>query len=152
MADNFKEPSLSEIIIQAREKCNTLDADQYLDFDGKTLTLCKNQKPVKSWGAISGKPDYQYKRMQSIADKGPLPEGKYLAKQENLQHFSDLPFWNKVVSMIPRLNIGGFPSGGTATWGNHRVWLTPNSNNQMYGRTNFLYMVVGYLVLQAVLI
>ena len=33
--------------------------------------------------------------------------------------------------------MGSFPNGGIATWGHHRVWLTPNPNNQMYKRKNF---------------
>ena len=130
--DTNKKPNIADLIIKARKKCNTLNSNQYLDFDGKTLTLCENQQPVKSWGAISGHPDYQYKHMQHVVNKGPLPEGRYNVPLNDYQKWENLSLRNQIKS---RLGGGPWP-GAQDAWGTRRVWLKPNESNQMFNRTN----------------
>jgi hypothetical protein len=131
MAD-IKIGALAGIPIKEREKCNTYNSNQYLDFDGKTLTLCENQKPTRTWGAISGSADYQFKNMQHIADKGPLPEGVYDVPLKNYQKWENLSPLDRIKSYFGR---GPWP-GAQDSWGTRRVWLKPNESNQMFGRKN----------------
>ena len=151
MAD-IKIGALAGIPIKEREKCNTSNSNQYLDFDGKTLTLCENQKPTRTWGAISGSVDYQFKNMQHIADKGPLAEGVYQAKQIDLQHFQIYLFgitlqvqflglkW--VVFQMEEVQLGDIIGFGYP--------LIPIT--KCIKEKTFLYMAVGDLGPQVVLI
>ena len=54
-------------------------------FDGKTLSIYENNKPIMSWDAVSGNKGYQTSEFQSMKDKGTIPEGTYVARQQSLQ-------------------------------------------------------------------
>lgn len=108
--------------------------NQVAVFDGTKLTLYENDKPIKSWDGMSGKPDYQGKENQGLKNKGPLPEGTYVARQSNLYYYNDMPWlhkkvaWTKVATRFP---------GGRRSWGNSKVALEPSQQNNMLGRKNF---------------
>lgn len=107
--------------------------NQIAIFDGKTLSLYENDKNVKSWDGMSGKPDYQGKENQGMKDKGPLPEGTYVARQSKLQFYKDIDWLDRQKSHIWR---GSWP-GGTDSWGDSRVWLEPAENTNLLGRKKF---------------
>lgn len=104
-----------------------------LAFDGAKLTLQENGEPIMSWPAVSGRPGTQGPEYQSDRDHGPLPQGVYGAKISELQRYEDIDTWDRIKS-----NLGGGPwPGGKRSWGNYRVWLTPNLNTQTFGRETF---------------
>ena len=109
---------------------------QYAKFDGKTLTIYQNGKVVASWNAVSGKPGYQSPEYQNLKDKGTIPAGIYVARQEKLQHMSPADWaigWSRVLGN----NFGGKWPGSSVSWGNSRVWLEPSKETNTYGRSNF---------------
>lgn len=109
------------------------DADQFAVFDGSTLNVYQNNKKIKSWAGVSGKPNYQSPQYQREKDKGPLPEGTYVARQSELYYFNDM---SKIERMASYLGKTKFP-GGRTSWGNSKISLEPSSQNNMYGRKNF---------------
>lgn len=108
--------------------------NQIAIFDGTSLTLYENDKKIKSWNGMSGKPDYQGKENQGLKNKGPLPEGTYVARQSNLYYFDDMPWLHKKVAWTRVLTK--FP-GGRSSWGNSKVALEPSPQNNMFGRDKF---------------
>ena len=109
---------------------------QYAVFDGKTLTLYQDDKPVRSWDAVSGKNGYQSPKYQSEKDKGTIPEGTYVARQEQLQ-FMDLKGLIVGPAVVVNTDWGGKWPGSYYSWGNSRVWLEPSKETNTYGRDNF---------------
>ena len=104
----------------------------YATFDGKAFTLYVDNKPVISWDAVSGKKEYQSPKYQSEKNKGPIPAGKYVARQEKLQHITTADF---LAGLVPGKH-GGWP-GSYYSWGDSRVWLEPAKATNTYGRDNF---------------
>ncbi len=96
-------------------------------FDGKTLTIYMDNKPVYQFDAMSGKPEYQDPKYQDVKDTGPIPAGIYVARQEELQHREDYSFVKKYTSW----------PGGEHDWGKHRVWLEPSKETNTFGRDGF---------------
>ena len=86
---------------------------QYAVFDGKALTLYMDNKPVRSWDAVSGKTGYQSPEYQNVKDKGTIPEGMYIIRKDKLQFYKDIDPWDKVRSVFGR----GTWRGGTYSWG-----------------------------------
>jgi len=82
---------------------------------------------------MSGKPDYQGKENQGLKDKGPLPEGTYVARQSKIQFYKDIDWLDRQKSHIWR---GSWP-GGTDSWGDSRVWLEPAEKTNLLGRKKF---------------
>jgi len=107
--------------------------NQIAVFDGKKLTLYENDKKIKSWDGMSGKKDYQSAQYQHVTDKGPLPEGFYVARQSNLYYFDDMSRIERMAAYAGRTK---FP-WGRGSWGNSKVALEPSSQNNMLGRGNF---------------
>lgn len=101
--------------------------NQIAIFDGIALTTYDNSKRTGYWGAMSGKPDYQGKENQTVESKGPIPEGLYVARQSKLQHRDDYSTIKKQTSW----------KGGSAAWGNHRIWLEPANETNTLNRSNF---------------
>lgn len=101
--------------------------NQIAIFDGKSLTLYENDKKIKSWDGMSGKPDYQGKENQRVKGKGPLPEGTYVARQSKYQERKDSDIFRKYYNW----------QGGERSWGKSRVWLHPSLQNNMFGRDKF---------------
>lgn len=67
-----------------------------------------------------------------MRDKGPLPEGAYLVPQARYQKRPE-ELWEGILNSVGR----GKCKWGYTTWGNHRIWLEPQSGTEVYGRTNF---------------
>ncbi len=109
---------------------------QYAVFDGKTLTLYVDDKPVRSWDAVSGRPGYQSPEYQDQKSTGPIPEGAYVARQEQLQ-FMDLKGLIVGAAVVVKEDSGGKWPGSYYSWGNSRVWLEPSKETKTYGRDNF---------------
>lgn len=110
--------------------------NQVAVFDGKKFTLYENDKPIMSWDAVSGAKGYQSPEYQSAKDKGTIPEGTYVARQQKLQFMS---LTDKVIgiSRVLGKEYGGRWPGSSYSWGNSRVWLEPSKENNTYGRDNF---------------
>lgn len=109
---------------------------QYAKFDGKTLTIYQNGKPVMSWDAVSGKTGFQSPEYQNLKSTGPIPEGVYVARQEKSQHMSPIDWaigWSRVLDD----GLGGKWPGSSASWGTSRVWLEPSNETNTFGRDNF---------------
>ena len=109
---------------------------QYAKFDGKTLTIYQDNKPIMSWEAVSGKEGFQSPKYQNLKSTGPIPEGTYVARQSELQFISAqdwLVGWSRVIDK----NLGGKWPGSTVSWGTSRVWLEPSKETNTYGRNNF---------------
>jgi len=104
----------------------------YAVFDGKTFTLYVDNKPAISWNAVSGQPGYQSPAYQDQKSTGPIPEGTYVARQEELQHITPVGF---IAGLIPGKH-GEWP-GSEISWGNSRVWLEPSKETNTYGRDKF---------------
>lgn len=104
----------------------------YAVFDGKKFTLYVDNKPAISWDAVSGQPGYQKPEYQNRESKGPIPEGTYVARQEELQHIAPVGL---VAGLIPG-KYGEWP-GSIISWGNFRVWLEPSKETNTYDRDSF---------------
>jgi|GEM_PF-3669094 len=78
------------------------------------------------YSADSGKPlkddtfDYSKER-QAIVGRGPVPEGEYSIKPNEIQNWNDLNRSQQTKALVGR---GQWP-GGTRSWGEHRVWVNP---------------------------
>ena len=106
---------------------------QYAKFDGKTLTIYQDNKPIMSWEAVSGKKGFQSAKYQNLKSTGPIPEGTYVARQSDLQFYKDISWGDR-----QRSSIGfGTWRGGTNSWGNSRVWLEPSRETNALGRGGF---------------
>lgn len=101
--------------------------NQIAIFDGTSLTLYENDKKIKSWNGMSGKPDYQSAQYQNVTDKGPLPEGTYVARQSKYQERKDSDFVRKYNNW----------RGGERSWGKSRVWLQPSVQTNTFNRSKF---------------
>ena len=60
----------------------------YAKFDGKALTVYQNSKEIYKFDAMSGKNEYQNPKYQNLANRGPIPEGVYVARQSEIQHIT----------------------------------------------------------------
>lgn len=125
------EPVWNRSYLKKQEEKRT---NPYLRFDGKNLSWYENEENKGSWAGLSGDPEYQCKNLQNLRDGGPLPEGRYKVNQNRLQHFDDLPWYERAISSLS--NMGKWP-GGRIAWGNHRVWIEPEEGTNTYGRNNF---------------
>ena len=134
--ENKSEPQPDNRISQPTfEKPVNVKPGQYAVFDGKKFTLYENDKPIMSWDAVSGAKGYQSPKYQSVKDKGTIPEGTYVARQEKLQYIT-LPDAVLGVAAIVGEQIGSWP-GSYYSWGNSRVWLEPSKETNTYGRDDF---------------
>ena len=107
-----------------------------LEFNGRELSWFEDDKKTNSWKGMSGKPDYQCKEYDSVKDKGPLPEGKWLVRQSQHQNFyKDQSKIGQLKSEYGFRIMGGWP-GGKDSWGNNRIWLEPAQGTDNKDRTN----------------
>jgi hypothetical protein len=117
-------------------KKRNLQFIQSLRFDGKILcwiNQCGSER--KCWSAVSGRPGYQTKEHQGKVDYGPLPEGRWLAKQSEYQKIS-MKDAAVGMSSVVGLKSGKWP-GSVMVWGAHRVWLHPCSGTNTLNRKSF---------------
>lgn len=104
--------------------------NQIAVFDGKKFTLYENDKPIMSWDAVSGNKGYQTPEFQSMKDKGTIPEGIYVARQQSLQ---GITIYGSTVGLV---GVGTWP-GGQPSWGNSRIALEASTTTNTYGRGGF---------------
>jgi hypothetical protein len=90
---------------------------------------------MRGYQGVAGRVDSLGRNLfgQQDADRGPLPEGRYSFDPKQIQNYSDT---SRVDRMKGVFGGGTFP-GGTDSWGQQRVWLTPDPANTMYGRGGF---------------
>ncbi|KMQ49579.1 peptidase, M23 family [Chitinispirillum alkaliphilum] len=102
---------------------------QWFDEDGKEVPFKVNDTTsVNTLKAFTGSPDLQPPEGQDEVDKGPIPEGIWWLKRDNLQCIDDLGFW--------RGTFGGTWPGGVKRWGKYRLWLEHDPETKNQGRTN----------------
>ncbi|MHB8138494.1 MAG: hypothetical protein ACYDGO_08930 [Smithellaceae bacterium] len=107
-----------------------------LRFDGKKLCWINHcGSETKCWPAVSGRPGYQTKEHQITTDYGPLPAGRWLAKQSEYQKIS-LKDAALGMSSVVGLKSGKWP-GSVMAWGAHRVWLHPCAGTNTFKRKDF---------------
>lgn len=102
-------------------------------FNGVTLVWLESGRIYRQWPATSGKRGYSGPEHQAERNLGPIPAGRYKARQGRMERWDDTGFVAKLLAIVKR---GPFPSGPIA-WGHHRVWLEPLPGTQTYGRSNF---------------
>ena len=119
-------------LLERKQKDISKKEDDYLLFDGKELTWYRNDRPLKSWTAMSGNKKYQDKKYTDVKNFGPLPEGNWNVNQDRYQNYDDQGWENKVLGLLKH----GTWAGGKLTWGNHRVWLEPDKDTDNQGRTD----------------
>ena len=130
------------------EKPVNVKLGQYAVFDGKKFTLYENDKPIMSWDAVSGAKGYQSPKYQSVKDKGTIPEGTYVARQEKLQYIDVKGF---VAGLVPGKH-GEWP-GSTISWGGNLVSGWNHQKKQIHTVVMiFQFTADGFLVRRAVLI
>ncbi len=117
---------------------------QDMTFDGQKLRLyepeltsdaysTRNRALIAEYDAVSGREGFQSPEFQSVANKGPVPEGNYLVRQSDLQLRVDAGLMDRAIGYVGR---GSWP-GGQAAWGDSRVWLTPAAGTNTFGRSGF---------------
>ena len=144
---------------------NKENSNDYLLFDGFKLTWYRNDKPLKSWKAMSGDPNpkYQKKSNQGLSNYGPLPEGVWDVKQSEYQSVEDEKYddyvaevKSKAANLLDTANrstgmflnkLGviknnklvdkkfGNWSGGYISWGDYRIWLHPAKGTNAKNRS-----------------
>jgi hypothetical protein len=108
-----------------------------LNFDLKKLKVQDQtysiDMPGLSWEGTSGREGYQSSEYQSIANKGPIPEGSYIVDPAKTQSYSSTSEWDQFKGTFG----GGTWPGGKDSWGEYRTWLTPMDGTNTYGRSGF---------------
>ena len=105
-----------------------------LEFNGQELSWFEDDKKIAAWRGMSGNPHYQCKEFDTIENKGPIPEGKWLVRQSQHQNYdkSQKTIKQKLYNTLSR---GEWP-GGRYSWGNNRIWLEPVQGTDNKNRTN----------------
>jgi len=111
-----------------------------LEFDGQFLRWMENGMSCRAWIAASGKIKFHEKRYQYLAGMGPIPEGHYIARQQELQRWEDYSLFSRRACFLRALRMtrftGSWP-GCTRAWGDRRIWLRPSVGTVTLGRDNF---------------
>lgn len=105
----------------------------HLKFNGSTPCFVRKSKDPKCWMAISGREGYQSAQFQNVEDKDPLPEGRWIVRQDRYQKIPDRAWYEKIAAEFGRTK---WP-GGESAWGRNRVWLHPLGGTETHGRTGF---------------
>lgn len=93
----------------------------HLYFNGETISHVKDGKTIMSWAAVSGKEGKRSKEFQHIEGEGPLPEGLWRLRQNNLQSIDDISIGQRFIGIFGQ---GKWP-GLERSWGNQRIWIDP---------------------------
>ena len=121
--------------IRAGDKIILPGQNVELNFDLKTLKVRDVSygidMPGLSWEATSGRDGYQSKEFQSVASKGPIPEGSYSVNPANTQSIV------RDIGMYSKWEGGCWSRGGKDAWGTIRTWITPMKGTNTYGRSGF---------------
>jgi RHS repeat-associated protein len=110
--------------------------DSVVFFDGGTLTLLNPDGTSLSRRAVSGRVDASGRTqpgLQSLSDVGPIPEGRYSFSPSAIQ---ELSLFDNLVGTLSLGMRGAWP-GGSAAWGQQRVFLDPAPGTETYGRSGF---------------
>ncbi len=107
-----------------------INSNQYAEFDGKTLTVHVGDGHTIKFDAMSGKPEYQDPKYQDMKDGGPIPEGVYVARQEEIQHIT--PY-----GLVAGIADAGTWPGSLYSWGSSRIRLEPSKETNTYNRGGF---------------
>lgn len=105
----------------------------FLKFNGKKLCVINAGKETKCWSAVSGRKGYQSRKHQTVRNKGPVPEGWWEVRQSQYQAMGSR---GALEALAAELGRTAWP-GGASAWGKHRIWLTPKSETERYGRSGF---------------
>jgi hypothetical protein len=105
----------------------------HLRFNGSKLCFIKNGSNSKCWGAVSGRENLQSAKFQNAKNKGPLPEGRWIVRQDEYQKMPNRSWIEMVLAEVGRT---AWP-GGESAWGKNRIWLHPIGRTKTYGRTGF---------------
>ncbi len=81
-------------------------------------------------GLGSGAKGYQSPEFQSMKDKGTIPEGTYVARQQSLQ---EITIYGSTVGLV---GVGTWP-GGQPSWGKSRIALEASTTTNTYSRGGF---------------
>jgi len=110
-----------------------------LRFDGKQL-MWREIGQSYVWPATSGKPGFEGKQYQTEKNIGPIPEGRYVARQSRLERWENYSLTDRRRCILRSFGIirgsGTWP-GCTMAWGERRVWLHLRPGTQTYGRDGF---------------
>ena len=104
-----------------------------LYFDGNRLHIWNDAtgSSIDSYVAYSGNGEgMNNPNFQNVANTGTIPQGNYSFSMSDIQTISPR---NRVLAVFAR---GEWP-GGTDSWGNTRVDLTPSPYTNTYGRGGF---------------
>jgi RHS repeat-associated protein len=119
--------------------------DVDVTFSGDTLTLFEEGRSDNiwdrgrtvsgTWTAVSGARGHTGPQHQGVPWKGPIPTGRYLVRQQDLQEQS---LGQHVRGVLGKpVGLGGAWPGGLNAWGRYRVWLIPLPGTATYGRGGF---------------
>ena len=104
-----------------------------LHFDGTRLAWRRGGTTVARWKARAGKEGFQAPEHQDARDKGPLPPGRYHARQSRYQEKPEFGLYDSI-----KCRVGGTAwPGCEESWGRQRIWLEPFDGNEMHGRGKF---------------
>ncbi len=110
-----------------------------LYFDGNRLHIIDKStgRGVYNTIAYSGRGDgMNNPASQNQKSIGPIPQGNYSFQMSNIQTISTLDNVAGSVGGLLGQKWGGWP-GGTYSWGDTRVFLTPSEYTNTYGRGGF---------------
>jgi hypothetical protein len=102
-------------------------------FNGVVLVWLENGQAYRQWPATSGKKGYSGPEHQAERNVGPIPAGRYKARQGRMERWDEVALIRKLLAIV---KMGPFPSGPMA-WGHHRIWLDPLPGTRTYGRSDF---------------
>ena len=133
-------------------------ANSSLLFDGDSLIWLSNGGQIKRWDATSGvnllnaepnqwlqlikKPFTTTQELQKLSNFGPIPQGLYYVGKLQTSSLEDTNPFMDFVRYIFGSNQSGHDwntntAGTKISWGHYRAALTPKSNTNTYGRSNF---------------
>jgi len=109
----------------ANEKIDTNSMFVYIDG---TLILCEGKDPKKIvYPVYSGREGCQTAEYAGVQDVGGVPKGLYLLSKDNVEQMA----WDGEKTIEDRV-----PYSQAEIWGNWRVILNPEINNEMYNRSS----------------
>jgi hypothetical protein len=107
--------------------------DVVVRFDGYRVSVYRGEVLQRSWDAVSGAVGWQAPNLQTIGDRGPIPEGSYSFSVDSVQN---LPATLSGAAFLGAFGAGTWP-GLSYSYGLQRAWLSPDSSTATYGRSNF---------------
>ncbi|KMQ49583.1 hypothetical protein CHISP_3514 [Chitinispirillum alkaliphilum] len=109
---------------------------KWFDEDGKEVPFKVNDTTsVNTLKAFTGSPDLQPPEGQDEVDKGPIPEGIWWLKRDNLRCIDELRSRDKIPLVGEYMHARLWP-GGVKRWGKYRLWLEHDPETKNQGRTN----------------